>query len=391
MRRRATRMLSRMRRSSALTQVVNFVHSVVSTFGTSKQPTLPMSLAVVRMIAPFDRARPFLRHLFEAVFVICFLLIVCGAARAGELEPVRVGVLHFGTVSWELDVVAQHGLAEREGVEMEIVPLSSTSALNVALRSGDIDMVVGDWIWVSRQRAANRNFTAVPYSLTEGALLVRPDAGIDVLADLAGRKLGVAGGPVDKSWLLLRAYARQTLNEDLADMVEPTYAAPPLLNVLALRGVLPALINYWHYAARLEAAGMKPLIGIDEALAELGVEEPVPLLVWVFSEDWAVKNPTLAQGFLRATYAAKHILAESEQEWERIAPLTQARDEATLQALRKAYREGIPLHFGNAEIEAAKQVFAILAREGGSELVGSSTSLSPGTFWRGFTIGSPAR
>lgn len=350
-----------------------------------------MSPAAAPLTTPSDPGPPYIRRFFAVILALFLLLIVCGAARPAELEPVRVGVLQFGTVSWELDVVAQHGLAEREGVAMEIVPLSSTSALNVALQSGDIDMVVGDWIWVSRQRAANRNFTAVPYSLTEGSLLVRPDAGIDSLADLAGRKLGVAGGPVDKSWLLLRAYARQTLNEDLADMVEPTYAAPPLLNVLALRGVLPALINYWHYAARLEAAGMKPLIGIDEALAELGVAEPVPLLVWVFSEDWAAKNPGLAQGFLRATYAAKRILAESEQEWERIAPLTQAQDEATLQALRKAYRQGIPRHFGEAEIEAAKQVFAILAREGGSELVGSSTSLSPGTFWKGFEIGSPAR
>jgi len=350
-----------------------------------------MSLAVARIIVPIDVARPFTRRLFETVLVLLILLIVCGAARAEELEPVRVGVLQFGTVSWELDVVGHHGLAEREGVDMEIVPLSSTSALNVALQSGDIDMVVGDWIWVSRQRAANRNFTAVPYSLTEGSLLVRPDSGINSLEDLAGKRLGVAGGPVDKSWLLLRAYARQTLNEDLSDIVEPTYAAPPLLNVLALRGILPAVINYWHYAARLEAAGMKPLIGIDEALAELGVEEPVPLLVWVFSEHWAADNPTLAHGFLRATYAAKRILAESEQEWERIAPLTQAQDEATLQALRKAYRQGIPRQFGEAQVEAAKQVFAILAREGGRQLVGSSTSLSPGTFWNGFKIGSPAQ
>jgi len=343
------------------------------------------------VVRSFSRFHQTFSYRLYGFVLAALLFVVSGAVLAEELKPLRVGELQFGTVSWELDVVEHHKLAEREGVEMEIVPLSSTNALNVALQSGDIDMVVGDWIWVSRQRAANRGFTAVPYSLTEGSLMVRPEAGIRSLEDLSGRKLGVAGGPVDKSWLLLRAYTKQTLGEDLADLVQPTYAAPPLLNELALQGELPAVINYWHYAARLKAAGMKPLIGVDEALVKLGIKESVPLLVWVFREDWAAENRALVTGFLRATYAAKQILAESEQEWERIEPLTQAENEATLRALRTAYRQGIPQQFGKAEIAAANRVFQILAREGGSELVGPSTSLTPGTFWQGFKIGTPAQ
>ena len=64
--------------------------------------------------------------------------------------------------------------------------------------------------------------------------MVRPDAAIHNLGDLRDKKLGIAGGPVDKSWLMLRAYANQTLQLDLLEAVEPVYAAPPLLNKIML-------------------------------------------------------------------------------------------------------------------------------------------------------------
>ncbi|MEZ5453671.1 MAG: ABC transporter substrate-binding protein [Thiothrix sp.] len=56
--------------------------------------------------------------------------------------------------------------------------------------------------------------------------MVKPDSGIKTLADLKGKKLGVAGGPSDKSWLLLRAYAKQTAGLDLQAEAEPQFAAP---------------------------------------------------------------------------------------------------------------------------------------------------------------------
>src|SRR5690606_9323803 len=129
---------------------------------------------------------------------------------------------------------------------LQVLPLGSKNAVSVALQGGAVDLIVSDWIWVSRQRAAGRPYTFVPYSVATGAVVVRPDAGIEELADLQGRRLGVAGGPVDKSWLLLQAYAHRTLGKDFAASLEPTFAAPPLLNQLLLRRELPAVLNYWH-------------------------------------------------------------------------------------------------------------------------------------------------
>ena len=319
---------------------------------------------------------------------LCCGLLLFPLVAMGAGEPVRVGLLKFGTVNWEMDVVGSEGLAEREGVDLQVRPLASTNAVNVALQGGAVDVIVNDWIWVSRQRAAGHDYAFVPYSLAVGSLMVAPDSGVEKLADLRGKRVGVAGGPVDKSWLLLQVYARQTLGEALTDLVEPVFAAPPFLNQLALDGDLPAVLNFWHYGARLKVAGWQPLLSVAEILPALGVDRPVPLLGWVFSADWAAQHPKAIKGFLRASYAAKRRLADSDSEWERLRPVMRVEDEATLHALRDGYRAGIPTCFGEADVQAARRVFEIMAREGGTELVGSSKALSAGTFWEGYEIGA---
>ena len=324
-------------------------------------------------------------RLVSVVVAAVALLVATVASASGH--QVRVGVLKFGTVHWELDVIKTHKLAEKQGIDLQIVELGSKRATAVALQGGGADVIVTDWIWVSRQRAEDRDYAFAPYSLSVGGLMVRPDTGISELADLRGKKVGVAGGPVDKSWLLLQAYAkREGLN--LSESVEPTFGAPPLLNELIKRGDLPAVLNFWHYNARLKAAGMQELLTAAEILPELGVERPIPLLGWVFNRSWANEHRDAVNGFLRASYSAKHLLLESDAEWKRLEPKMKVADAATAAALRDAYRLGIPRAFGEADRDAAAEAFAILAREGGEKLVGTSDTLMPGTFWTEF---DPAR
>lgn len=319
-----------------------------------------------------------------AAAVLAMLTVTVASASGHQ---VRVGVLKFGTVHWELDVMATHELAQRQGIDLRIVELGSKRATAVALQGGGADVIVTDWIWVSRQRAEGRDYAFAPYSLSVGGLMVRPDAGVAELGDLRGRKVGVAGGPVDKSWLLLQAYARRG-GLDLSVSVEPIFGAPPLLNELIKRGELPAVLNFWHYNARLRALGMRELLTAGEILPALGVDRPIPLLGWVFNRAWADDHREALEGFLRASYSAKHLLLESDAEWDRLEPKMKVSDAATAAALRDAYRRGIPREFGEADREAAARAFAILAREGGGKLVGASDTLMPGTFWTEF---DPAR
>ena len=88
-------------------------------------------------------------------------------------------------------------------------------------------------------------------------------------------------------------------------------------------------------------------------------------------------------GFLRASYAAKRLLAESDREWQEIRALTKAKNDVTLALLRDSYRDGIPVKLRANGTEAAAGVFEIMAREGGRRLVGEARSLLAGTFWDG--------
>ena len=86
---------------------------------------------------------------------------------------------------------------------------ASNDAADVALMGEAVDGIVEDWLWVSRQRAEGVPLTFIPYSSSVGALMVPADGSIDSLADLEGKRLGIAGGPLDKSWLLIQALAKE--------------------------------------------------------------------------------------------------------------------------------------------------------------------------------------
>lgn len=328
-----------------------------------------------------------LRNLLGALFAAALWLAHAVPAAAAEAGTVRIGVLQYGTVNWELDVIKRLGLAEKEGIRIEIVPLALKDAANVALQGGAVDIIVNDWIWVARQRAEGRDFTFVPYSRAVGGIMVRPDAGVQSLAELRGKRLGVGGGALDKSWLLLRAYSRKTLGEDAARLVRPDFGAPPLLNALILKGELPAVMNFWHFAARLKAAGMRELLSVDQMLAALGLEGELPMVGWVFREEWAARNRGALEAFLRASATAKQAMRDSDELWESLRAQTRAEDDATLLALRDGYRAGIPTVDDARAETAARGVFGILAELGGAELVGTASALPAGTFWRGARAG----
>jgi NitT/TauT family transport system substrate-binding protein len=279
-----------------------------------------------------------------------------------------------------------HQLAQKRGINLKVVPLASGDASTVALQGGAVDVIVSDWIWVTRQRAEGMAYSFAPYSNAVGSVMVKADSGIRSVADLKGRSIGINGGPSDKTWLLLRAYAGKKLGLDLNTAAKPVYAAPPLLNELALSGQVDAALNVWHYDARLQANGMRALIGLPEILAGLGVDKPMPLVGWVFREDWANQNRETLERFLAASQEAKTLMAKNDVEWERLKPLMRAEDNATFVALKTGYRNGIAACEPADAQATVASVFKILAETGGDKLVGKSRSLSDGTFWSSYKL-----
>ncbi|MEM9813812.1 MAG: ABC transporter substrate-binding protein, partial [Pseudomonadota bacterium] len=183
--------------------------------------------------------------------------LVLATAAIAETPVLKAAVLKFGTVNWELDTIEHYGLDTAEGFELDVAGVAGSSAAQVAFQGGEADVIVSDWLWVARQRAAGKDYVFIPYSKAVGGLMVPADSTVETLADLAGGKIGIAGGPLDKSWLILQAYAAQAYGVDLAGETEQVFGAPPLIFKTALDGGTSGAINFWHFMAKMEAAGMR--------------------------------------------------------------------------------------------------------------------------------------
>ena len=320
-----------------------------------------------------------MKHLFR-IMLGAMIFAMAPAVACCAAETIKVAVQKTGTFSWELAVIRARGLDKQANLTIEVSELASPEAGKIALRSGTADIIVSDWLWVSRERSLGAKLTFYPYSSALGAVMVPASSPIRALADIKGRKLAVAGGPIDKSWLLLQAQAKQD-GLDLKSDATIAYGAPPLLAAKMLDGEMDATINFWNFCAALEAKGFRRLVGIEDILPKLGAKGRIAMVGYVFDDEWSNAHRDLLARFIAMTRAAKEVLATSDAEWETIAPLTGAADAATLHAYRDRYREGIPHRSIDDEEADARVLYRVLAGIGGRELVGPSPELESGTYY----------
>jgi len=87
----------------------------------------------------------------------------------------------------ELAVIRAHGLDQQANLSVLLVELASPEAGKIALRAGSADIIVSDWLWVSRERGLGAKLTFYPYSSALGAVMVPASSPIRTLADLKAR------------------------------------------------------------------------------------------------------------------------------------------------------------------------------------------------------------
>jgi NitT/TauT family transport system substrate-binding protein len=318
-------------------------------------------------------------------FLALFLIIFSGALVSAT-ETLKVGVLKFGTVNWLMDVIKHHKLDEKNNFTLDVLPLASKNATSVALLSNEVDSIVTDWFWALRERSNGEDFVFFPYSVTLGAIVVPAETSIKTLTDLKGKKIGVAGGPLDKSWLLVRARAKALGVGDLASTATPVFGAPPLLNQLLIKGDIDAVLNYWHFAAKLEGEGYRRVIGVADVIRQLGIDSPPPAIGFVFREKTAEKKADAVIGFSHATRQAVEILLNSDDEWLRLRPKMKVKSDGQFEALVKHFRAGSLETWNQKDRAAAKKLFGVLSELGGEKLTGKGVTFDENIFWSGLVF-----
>ncbi|MEO1138402.1 MAG: ABC transporter substrate-binding protein [Pseudomonadota bacterium] len=318
---------------------------------------------------------PFLSRFIGAFFTVCF----SATPGVADTTVVRAAVLKIGTVNWELETITYNGFDTAHGFTLYIQPYADNGATRVALEGGTADLMVADWIWTARQRAAGKDYVFIPYSKAVGGIVVPADSDATALPDLAGQTIGIAGGPLDKSWLILRAYAEHEYGFDLAAETQQVYGAPPLIFRTAIAGDLDAAINFWHFLAKMKADGLRSLVTVEDAATALSLDPDTPLIGYVMKESFLSKNPDIAQAIYAASRQAKTVLAEDDAAWDRIRHLMNVANQAEFISLRADFRAGIPAK-GNVDPDSADAFLALMAELGGAALVGTATSVPDGLF-----------
>ncbi len=311
-------------------------------------------------------------------FLIALAITLLAVSAQGADRPaLRIAVLKFGTVNWLMETIKTNNLDAANGYSLEITGLASGNAARVALLAGEVDTIVADWIWSLNRRSTGADMRFAAYSSTLGKLMSAPE--MNDICDLKGRKVAVVGGPSDKSWIVLQALAGQKCSFDLVTETEGVYGAPPLMSRQLTDGGVSAVSTYWHFAARLEAAGAKPLVAISNAMESLGVSPPPPLIG--FTWEAGKPAPAALEGFLRSVRAAGDILTTNDKAWEVLRPLMKPTSEAEFRALRDAYRTGI-IHadWTEADTAGAKALYDLLMTHGGAEFRASAGEFDPVVF-----------
>lgn len=317
----------------------------------------------------------------RAILGLAPALWLAGRVPAVAAPPtLRVGLLAFGTAAWVIETIRGEGLDRAGGFALETVDLASNDAARIAFQGGAVDAIVSDLLFAARTTAEGRPVVFEPFSAAEGALMVPAASKIGTIADLAGRRIGVAGGALDKSWLLLRAAAKRDHGLDLGRDAEPIFGAPPLLSRKLETGDLDAVLIYWSFAARLEAKGYRRLVDVGDLARAFGASGDVALLGWIFRRDFADAHGDLLDRFAAAGRMAGDRLAADPAAWERLRPLMRVEDAVTFEALKRRFLAGRPRRPLAEEERDARTLYAALAALGGPDLVGPATALPDGLY-----------
>lgn len=286
-------------------------------------------------------------HRLVALMLLILVAVLALGAEVRADAPsghpkLSISVLQFGTAHWELDHLLHQGLDRKHGYRLELLPVANLPASRLAVTSGSVNGAVADLLWAQSRYQSGTPYLYLPFSSQIGDIVVADSSSIQSVADLTGKRIGVAGGPDSKGWILLQKVVdQQGLN--LSDSADVQFAAPPLLNQALKRGQVDVIVTYWHFAARLKGeGGWRSAFRMADLLGALNLDANLPVLGYVFPASWAREHQPLLRRFAGSLREAKAGLADDPGYWERLRPLMGNPGEGIFGALRDGFVAGTP-------------------------------------------------
>lgn len=289
-----------------------------------------------------------------------------------DTKTIRPGLQAVGTFSWVVHAMDYYGIAEEHGLELEPTTYASKQAAELALRAGDVDVVVDDIIGPMVLRNNGIPVQVVyPYSKATGGVVVRVESEIDTIAELEGKTIAAASLD-DKSLLILRALTTSQYGFDPQEDGETLQAAPWLMSGLLEEGEIDAGIPYWHFVARMTGTGQfRDMMMVTDMLDELGMRSDLPILVLVAREgadDEAVSR------FVAAMVETTERMRQDDDDgiWQSILDeeLYSLPDPSLFPEVRARWEAGLPEEWNQEMVDQLVELVDRLVEVAGADIVG---------------------
>lgn len=306
------------------------------------------------------------------------LLVLAAAALLGlvsaqQLPKVNAAMEAVGTFSWVVHGMNTFGIDARHGIEVVGTSYASKQATEIALRSGEADVTVDDFLGAIILRGNGVAATAIyPFAKAVGGLVVPTASEAQSLADLRGSTIA-AGSLRDKSLLILRALAISKYGFDPQVDGEVIAAAAPLMQQLIADGEVAAGLPLWHFVARIEGAGLgREIMPVTAMLEELELPSDLPILMILARDSF---DAELKRAFLAAfvdTIEAMKALPSDDPFWQSILDLGlySLPNPALFPAVIERWKFGTPDSWTEASIDAMVAMSQSLLDIGGPEVLG---------------------
>ena len=123
-------------------------------------------------------------------------------------------------------------------------------------------------------------------------------------------------------------------------------------------GQLDAVSTFWHWSARMQAAGARRLIDAVGAMAKLDIA-PAPAMIGYLWDRGRSDDAAITR-FLVSVRDGQALLAHDDAAWHALRPRMKGLDGAARALLRRHYVAGIPRPWTPADTAAAGRLHALL-------------------------------
>ena len=244
-----------------------------------------------------------------------------------------------GTQMFPIMVMEEQGFDKKYGIVLDKKEATSPDAVNIALRSNDVDVSLNGWMEAAKFRAQGvKIINTYPLSKFVNAVLVKKDSPLKSYDEIKGKNFGSFYNPSTVTSGILRVASSKYFGFDPYTTTQVRQGAKPLLLGLLDKGDLDAIyLGEPDISAAMATGNYRELLTIKNIYQTKANGAPVPLqLVVQAQEDFAVKNPAAMKAFNEALQDSILYLKGNASIWPKLAKQIGIEDPKAVDLLRES-------------------------------------------------------